>query len=137
MTDHPLYIKAYIKQKEFTFLVDTGCDRYIMPKKLLGKELLEEVDCKLYAANGTSITVIGEVVLELHQGGEILPTRFIVSNYVAEPILGIEWLRSNGLTWDFRQDLLWMKDEPFELIVGEGPTNCRRVVAVKNVIVPA
>jgi len=92
-----------------------------MPRKLLGKELLEEVDCKLYAANGTSITVIGEVMLKLHLGGEILPTRFIVSNNVAEPILGIEWLRSNSLTWDFRQDLLWMRDEPFELIVGEGP----------------
>jgi len=56
MLSHPVYIKAFVGQKELTFLVDTGCDRSIMPKKLVGGVRIEPADCHLYAANGTSIT---------------------------------------------------------------------------------
>jgi len=70
MLNHPVYIMAFVGQRELTFLVDTGCDRLIMPKKLVGGVRIEPADCHWYAANGTSITVCGEVVLGIRLGTE-------------------------------------------------------------------
>jgi len=106
MLTHPVYVKAFVGQRELTFLVDTGCDRSILPKKLVGGARIKPADCHLYAANGTSITVLGEVVLGIRLGTEIIFTRLIVSKNIAEPLLGSDWLRCNQITWDFKRDLL-------------------------------
>jgi len=118
MIDHPVYIKAFFKRKELTFLVDTGCDRSIMPRKLIPHAPLWSADCRLYAANGTPISVMGEVMLDIRLCNEIIPTRFIVSNNVAEPMLGSDWLRKNEITWDFCNDSLSWKNKTFKLITG-------------------
>jgi len=44
---------------------------------------------------------MGEVILDIRLGNEIIPTRFTVSNNVAEPMLGSDWLRKNDITWYF------------------------------------
>jgi len=106
---------------------------------LIGQARLEPADCRLYAANGTSITVMGEVVLDIRLGVEVIPTRFIVSNNVTEPMLGIDWLRLNRATWNFEQDWLVLDDTIIRLVTeGKNKTNsCRRVVSVEDVSIPA
>jgi len=80
MLDHPVYLKAYVGRKELTFLVDTGCDRSIMPSRMVGSARLDPAECRLYAANETTISVL--VMLDLRVGNEIMPTRFMLSNSI-------------------------------------------------------
>jgi len=85
--------------------------------------------------NGTVINVIGKVTMDIRIGELILPTRFVVSDNITEPILGVEWLRCNQMTWDFAQDILIIGDKIHHLITGEGGGFCRRVVATEKVTI--
>jgi len=90
----------------------------------------------LFAANGRVINVLGEATMDIKIGQLIIPTRFVVSDNITEPMLGVEWLRCNQMTWDFAQDILIIGDKIHHLIPGEGGGFCRRVVATEKVTVP-
>jgi len=36
-----------------SFLVDTGCERSVTPKKLVDESRIEQAECRLFPANGT------------------------------------------------------------------------------------
>jgi len=55
MRDHPVYLDAYLGKRRVNFLVDTGCERSVTPKRLIGDAPLEPAECRLFAANGTVI----------------------------------------------------------------------------------
>jgi len=93
MKDHPVYLKAYLGKRAVDFLVATGCERTVTPRRLTGDAILEPTECRLFAANGTVINVVGEVTINIRIGDLILPTRFVVSDNITEPMLGVEWLR--------------------------------------------
>jgi len=95
MKDHPVYLRAHLGKREVEFLVDTGCERSVTPRNLTGDAVLEPADCRLFAANGTAINVVGEVSMNIRIGDLILFTRFVVSDNITEPMLGVEWLRCN------------------------------------------
>jgi len=52
-------------------------------------------------------------------------------------MLGVDWLRSNRMIWDFAKDILLINRKVFRLIPGERSDLCRRVVAAEKVTVPA
>jgi len=93
MKDHPVYLKAYLGKREVDFLVDTGCEHSVTPRRLIGDAILEPADCRLFAANGMVINVVGEVSVNIRIGDLILPTRFVLSDNITEPMLGVDWLR--------------------------------------------
>jgi len=137
MRDYPVYLDAYLGKRRVKFLVDTGCERSVTPKRLIGDARLEPAECRLFAANGTVIKVLGEVMLNIQIGDLVLPTRFVLSDNITEPMLGVEWLRCNQMTWDFSRDILIINDKVFHLVPGEGTGSCRRVVATEKVTIPA
>jgi len=137
MKDHLVYLKAWLGKKSVQFLIDTGCERSVTPRKLLGDSCLEPAECRLFAANGTVINVVGEVVMNVKVGELVLQTRFVVSDNITEPMLGVDWLRSNRMIWDFAKDILLINRKVFHLIPGDKSDSCQRVVATKKVIVPA
>jgi len=91
----------------------------------------------LFAANGTVINVVGEVVMNVKIGELVLQTRFVVSDNITKPMLGVDWLRSIRMIWDFAKDILLINGKVFHLIPGEKSDSCRRVVATEKVILPA
>jgi len=137
MKDHPLYLKAWLEKKGVQFLIDTGCERSVTPRKFIGDSRLEPAECRLFAANGTVINVVSEVVMNVKIGEWVLPTRFVVSDNITEPMLGVDWLRGNRMIWDFAKDILMINGQVFHLIPGEKSDSCRRVVAAEKVVVPA
>jgi len=46
MKDHPVYLKAYLAKREVDFLVDTGCERSVTPRRLIGDAILKTADCR-------------------------------------------------------------------------------------------
>jgi len=49
MRDHPVYLKAWLGKKGVKFLIDTGCERSVTPRKFIGDSRLEHADCRLFA----------------------------------------------------------------------------------------
>jgi len=74
--------------------------------------------------------------MDIRIGELVLPTRFLVFGNITEPMLGVEWLRCNQMTWDFAQDILIIGDKIHHLIPGKGGGFCRRVVATEKVTIP-
>jgi len=83
------------------------------------------------------INVLGEVMMNIQIGDLVLPTRFVVSDNIIEPMLGVEWLLCNQMRWDFTKDILIINGKVFRLVPGEGTGSCRRVVATEKVTIPA
>jgi len=79
----------------------------VITRKLIDEATMEPAGCRLFAANGTTVNVMGEIVLNVHVGDLTIPTRFVVSDSVTEPMLGVNWLRRNRIVWDFAKDLLF------------------------------
>jgi len=136
MRDHPVYFDAHLGKRRVNFLVDTGCERFVTLKQIIGDARLEPAECRLFAANRTVINVLGKVMMNIQIGDLLLPRRFVVSDNITEPMLGVEWLRCNQMKWDFAKDILIINNNVFHLVPGEGTGSCRRVVATKRVTVP-
>jgi len=116
MTDHPVYIKARIGRKDAICLVDTGSEKCVITRKLVDEAAMEPAGCRFFAANGTTINVVGQIILNVHVGDLTIPTRFVVSDNVTEPMLGVNWLRRNRIIWNFAKDLLLVNGRKFNLI---------------------
>jgi len=117
MKKHPVYIRVQIGKHMTVCLVDTGSEKFVLPGRLIDTTLLEPAEYRLFAANGTTINVIGEKTLNVHVGDLSILTRFVISSNVTEPMLGVNWLKSNRVIWDFAKDLLLVKGRKFELLV--------------------
>jgi len=137
MKDHPVYLKAWPGKRGVKFLTDTGFERSVTLRKFIGDSRLELADCRLFAANGTVINVISEVVMNVKIGELVLPMRFVVSDNITKPMLRVDWLRSNRMIWEFAKDILLINGVIFHIIPGEQGDACRRVVAIEGVMVPA
>jgi len=96
MKDHPIYLKTWLGKRGVRFLIDTGCERSVTPRKFIGDSHLEPAECRLFAANGTVINVVSEVVMNVKIGELVLPTRFVVSDNITKP-MSVDWLRSNRM----------------------------------------
>jgi len=132
MKEHPVYIKACIGHKEAVCLVDTGSEKCVLPRRLVEESAIEPAGCRLFAANGTTINVMGELTLDVHVGDLTIPTRFDVSDNVTEPMLGVNWLRRNRIIWDFAQDVLVVNGEVFSLLPEDEQSACRRARALED-----
>jgi hypothetical protein len=60
-----IYVDARIEGKPVICLLDTGCARTVIGRKLIPNHVLSSTDLNLFAANGTSIPLIGVLLLNL------------------------------------------------------------------------
>ena len=132
-----VYLETTFKQVKWSWLLDSGCDHSVLPYKLVRDEPLQFSDQTLYAANGSEIKVMGLVNINLEISGMKLPTSALVSNYVREPILGIDWLKANRSVWDFAEEKMTLQGKPINLVRIKRPSACHRIVAAQNMSVPS
>jgi len=91
----------------------------VIPRRLVDGARMQPAGCRLFAANGTVINVMGEITLDVCLGDLTLLTKFVASDNVTEPMLGSNWLRQYQMIWDFRKDLLLVHGRVFRLIPEE------------------
>ena len=90
----------------------------------------------LMAANGTSIRVLGEVQVPIKiAGGLQIHTSFLVSDQIAEPMLGMDWLREHRCRLSFGTGALYIDRKRISLVRGNGSMWCRRVIVAEEVLV--
>ena len=137
------YISGYLvcgakKKRDVSFLLDSGCDRNILPKRLLKKAKINVDDEQfVYAANGAKVKVLGSSCLNILIGGQNLCEKFLITENIDEPILGFEFLKKHACVWMFGSGELCINGEFVKLRKRTGNTQIRRVYVREKVCVPA
>jgi cleavage and polyadenylation specificity factor subunit 1 len=93
------------KTSKFRFLIDTGSDLCLFPRKLVPQRR-ERVNYDLCAANGTTISTYGWLPLSLNLGlRRDFTWRFVVAD-VTHPFIGADFFSHFGLLVDCRNNRL-------------------------------
>ena len=98
---HAVILEVQLGSKSISAFLDTGCDYSIMGRRLIPTLLLQPTEQCLYAANGTSIPLLGQVQIQLGVKAGIMSTTVLVSDEIEGLILGIDWLTAHNCRWDF------------------------------------
>ena len=131
-----MYLGVTVCGRRLWVLVDSGCETSVIGESLLPGIRLETSTQELYAANGTRISIIGEMALEISIGDVKITTRIVVSRAISEMILGIDFLAQNGCRWDFGRSVIELGGKWFRLRGRPGRATVRRIYAQENVSIP-
>jgi hypothetical protein len=100
------YIEIDVNGKKAQCLPDSGCDRSVVPRKLVKTAVLTPTAAELYAANGTKIPVLGSMKLQNKITGLPLVAQLLVSDAVDEFMFGYDWLAENNCEWHFGKGIV-------------------------------
>ena len=123
------YLRARVNGQEQDSLLDSGSEVSVLPATLVCGHILRPTDKILRAANGTKIKVLGEATVSFETPQYSSSVNGLVSEHVAEVMLGIDWLRENNATWDFKGSSVLIGGYRHKLNVRRRDQHwCRRVV---------
>ena len=132
-----IYIRGTINGGTQLCLVDTGSEVSLVPHSAVVGLELTPCSRVLMAANGTEIRVLGEVAVPIKMWrGFVIPTTFLVSDQIVEPMLGMDWLRQHKCRLGFGTGALFVGRRKIPLVKGNGSTWCRRVIVAEDVLIP-
>jgi len=98
-----VYIELRINGRVHACILDTGCDVSIVPADLVYRCNVTDANQKVLAANGTEIPILGKTTLHAKLGEQEVPIEGVVSEHVNDVMIGIGWLRTNGVIWNFAE----------------------------------
>jgi len=130
------YLKIFVAGRDSTCLLDTGCDRSMLPRRFVPHTPLSSIKVKVYAANGTTIPVLGTTNVNFEVAGVPVYCRFLVSDAVDEPMLSIDWLEANDCAWDFVRGTIRIAGKEVALVNRPRRPVIRRVYVEEDVVVP-
>jgi hypothetical protein len=113
---HATYLRAVIANQERDCLLDTGSEISLLPVCVVEPSRINRTSHTLRAANGTAIPVLGEAKISLRVGRSSSMVTGLVSDHIAEVMLGVDWLTKNRVIWDFSSATIWMNGEYFKLL---------------------
>src|SRR6218665_1699199 len=135
-TSNAVYIKGEINGRSRLCLIDTGSEVSLVPLSMVQGMTLNSCNRFLVAANGSGIRVLGEVKVPLRvRGNYEIPSTFLVSDQVVDPMLGMDWLREHGWRLGFGGGALFVGRRRLQLVRGNGSVWCRRVIVAQEVVV--
>ena len=129
------YLKIFVARRDITCLLDMGCNLSMLPRRFVPQAPLFPTGIKVYAANGSKIPVMGTVLVKFEVAGVPVHSRFLVSDAVDEPMLGIDWLQANECVWDFVRGTIKIAGKVAFVNRPRRPA-IRRVYVSENAVVP-
>ena len=134
----PCYLKIKVDNKCHLALLDTGCSTTLIPGKLARRHELKKSERKCTAANGSNIPIKGEVDLPVVIGSVQTVITGLVTDFVSEVMISLEWLKENHACWNFSSGTVNINGIKHRLVGKKFPTTmCRRVILSEDVRVPA
>jgi len=133
---HSTYLKACINNRECECLLDTGCEASIVPADLVNKVDVKATTHSLKAANGTSIPLLSDITLPMRVGEFETTITVLVSEHIAEVMLGIDWLSVNKIVWNFDQSKIKIGNQYNITQSSTEPTTARSGVHVSGTVIP-
>jgi len=131
--DRAAYVRIRVESAPMDCLLDTGSEACLFPARYATIAGAAPTGQKLFAANGTAISVLGVITVEAELGGQRLTIDGYASNQVTEIILGLNFLRANGAVWRFADGTVEIGGRRHKLKTREGHGACRRVVLETDV----
>jgi len=136
--DDLVYIKAVVNGTKRVCLCDTGCERSLIPPRLVNLDTMETCPIKVCAANGVSVSTLGmsNVTIQIRDDFQV-DFMFIVSLHTNIPVLGMNWMATNANGWDFGSGHMSIQGTEVKLQSAASVKSCRKLVSTrKNVIAP-
>jgi len=92
------YINITSRGKTIYVLLDSGCEHSVCPLRLCRNAKITPVDSKLYAANGSPISIVGmtRLLFEVHAD-------VFLSDDLDELVFVYEFLEGNSCEWLFAE----------------------------------
>jgi hypothetical protein len=109
------YLRVYIAGQDRDCLLDTGSETSLLPASMVDPGVITRTSHTLRAANGTTIPVLREATVPLHVGHSSTMVTGLVSDHIAEVMLGVDSLEENRVVWDFNKAEIWMSGEYLKL----------------------
>ena len=114
-----------------------GSDGTLIPASVAKGITVTETNQMLTAANGTDIKLLGEVSLPITFGKYEGIVTGLVSEYIAEVMLGINWLVDNRIVLEFKQSRMKIGQDYYTLHRQSNANSwCRPVVLQDTEVVP-
>ena len=136
--NHDSYLRLSIGHRIYDCLLDTGSEVCLFPEHVVDSAMVRKTKRTLKAANGTAITILGEVSLPVYIGQYATRITGLVSQHVSEPMLGIDFLVENKAVWDFDKSKIWIANKSYWLRSRPDKRHwCRRVILQEDVTIPA
>ena len=132
-----VYVKARINRRLVTCLLDSGCEQTVINSKLVSHLEVEPTEQRLFAADKSELPVKGCVKLRLNVHGIPTSVTALVTDVVEDVILGIDWLVSHDVHWDFQSSAINLKGKKILLLSRESQNLVRRVYVCEPITIPA
>ena len=133
----PAYLNVKINGRVYPCLLDTGSDVTLIPCRLLRDQMIQKTNQYCVAANGTEIPIKGKTTLQAWIGNTPIIISGLVTDHIQEVMIGIDWLKSNNVFWDFANGEVIIAGETHRLVTRKVRQSwCRRVILAEDTVVP-
>jgi hypothetical protein len=130
------YLEVVMGSETVLCLLDTGADVSLIPTSKAGGAAVKPTSQKLFAVNGTEISVRGEVEIAASADGVPIRIAGLVSDHVTDVILGIGFLAEHKMLWDFASATVQIAGVSQQMYSKPLRNWCRRVVLADAVTLP-
>ena len=132
-----LYVDLKVNGKMRQCLIDSGSEVSILPDFLVRDLTKRDAERTLLAANGTRISILGEVEVEITAKSVAQKCVFIVSDQIDAVIIGLDHLIKFQCTIDFSKKILHIMGQQLMLYVKPELLHCRRIIVAERQKIPA
>jgi len=98
-----IHITAEVDGKQVHCLLDSGCKRSVISRKLVPDLCLTPSCYALSMANKMDLPIIGDVDFNFTVDRPKFKTNVSISHYIDQFLLGSDWLVTNNVKWDFTE----------------------------------
>ena len=102
VSERKTYLRLTVNNATRKVLLDTGSDATLFPSFAVAGVPVESCAQQLLAANGTVIRVRGKTTVRAFSGEHEFMISGLVTDHVAEVMLGIDFLQEHGAVWNFK-----------------------------------
>ena len=130
------YLEVEISGNKHMCLLDSGSDLTLIPASLVHGRRFSRTTQKLFAAGGHKLPLLGSTHVTMKIGDQTIETEALVSKHIDEVMLGLDWLVSHNIQWQFGAGTIGINGQQFILHSKDDINRCRRLVVANNVCIP-
>jgi hypothetical protein len=135
-SEHKVYAILSVAHKKVPCIIDTGCDKSMVPYDLVKHIRFKPSQHSMTAANGSRINILGERRITFDLNNVRLTMPMLISNDIDDAMLGIDFIVQHHCATDFVRGILQVRGKRIDLHSRGKTLSCRRVILNQTVTIP-